>query len=105
MKTIVNTACADYFASGTNRHTTSNECKLYTLIRHCFVQGEVVCAKSFRRWQVDIVQTNNGKTAFSIGGYTSKGFCFEPDISFEYKLIFKSFVTFPPTQSFIYEAM
>ncbi|MBR2029135.1 MAG: hypothetical protein IKA10_09155 [Oscillospiraceae bacterium] len=88
MKTIVNTACAYFSINGTNRYSLSNNSILHILVCHRFVQGEVVCAPACRSWQIDIVQKNSGHIVFSLGGCKNKGFSFEPDTSFEYKLIF-----------------
>ena len=88
MKTIVNTACADFSINGTKRSSFSNSCRLHLLIHNCFLQGETVCALDCRKWQIAVVQRNNNKVVFSLSGRKGKGFCFEPDTSFEYKLIF-----------------
>ena len=88
MKTIVNTAYADFSINSTRRSTLSNSCRLHLLIHSFFLQGEVICAPDCPKWQVALVQKNTGKVVFSLDGCKDKSFCFEPDTSFEYKLIF-----------------
>ena len=88
MKTIVNTAWTDFIADGTKKSAVSNSCRLHLLTHDCFLQGQVVCTSNCRRWNISIVQKSTDSVVFSLSGRKGKGFCFEPDISFEYKLIF-----------------
>lgn len=88
MQTIVNTAQAIFFLDGTKKSSVSNSCRLHLLIHDRFLQGEIMCSPDCRRWNIWVVQKNSNKAVFSLNGCKNKGFYFEPDTSFEYKLIF-----------------
>ena len=88
MQTIINTAQANCNLGGTTKRSVSNNCRLHLFLQSSLLQGEIICSPNCRKWQVDIVQKNNNKVVFSLSGHKNKGFYFETDTSFEYKLIF-----------------
>lgn len=88
MKTIINTACAEYFIDGNKKIIVSKDLKLYAIVKDNFIQGEILCSRSCHCWQMKIVCKDTGSVVFSLGGSKSKTFCFELNPIFQYKLYF-----------------
>ena len=88
MQTIVNTARADFSVGRTKKYAVSNNCRLDILTQNNFFQGEIICHPNCRRWHISVADKTSGKVVFSLCGRKNRGFCFEPEASFAYKLIF-----------------